>query len=161
MAYRQAGLPTQPHRIVRHPGRTALDGRPWQTSVRFQAASGSENLATLWARSKIAALEDELMFGADPDTVRENITNVALDYGLLTRYTSLVAVDRTPVRPENEALARAEIPGLLPAETSTSVAYANTATGWQTQLFLSLLTFLTASGLLWFSGARPPVLRKL
>jgi Ca-activated chloride channel family protein len=136
-----------------------LDGRPWQTDVRFQTANGSENLATLWARRKIAALEDQLMFGAEPDEIREKITRVALDYGLLTRYTAMVAVDRTPVRPENEDLGRADIPGLLPAGSSISTAYANTATGWKTQLFLSLLTFLTAAGLLWSSGARLPMTR--
>jgi Ca-activated chloride channel family protein len=134
-----------------------LDGQPWQTDAHFQAANGSENLATLWARRKIEALEDALMFGADPEAIREQITEIALNYGLLTRYTSLVAVDKTPVRPENEGLARAEIPGLLPAGSSVSTAYASTATGWKSQLFLSFLTLFLAAGLLWSSGARPPM----
>jgi Ca-activated chloride channel family protein len=134
-----------------------LDGAPWRTGVRFQPAAGSENLATLWARRKIEALEDELMFGADAEQIRTEIIRVALDYGLLTRYTAMVAVDRTPVRPEAEGLARSDIPGLLPAGSASSSAYANTATGWKAQLLLSLLTLLLATGLLWFSGARLPM----
>ena len=42
------------------------------------------------------------------------MTDLALDFGLLTKHTSLVAIDATPVRPSEEVLATHEIPTNLP-----------------------------------------------
>jgi len=119
--------------------------------------SGSDNLAILWARKKIESLEDALMFGADRELTQLEITGVALDYGLLTRHTSLVAVDKTPRRDVSETFGQANVPGLLPAGTSSQLAgFPNTATGWLTQLLLSLFVLLLSFSLLWFSGSRLP-----
>lgn len=136
----------------------------WQLEVNgWDAASGNygtDNLAILWARKKIEALEDSLMFGADPELTQLEITATALEYGLLTRHTSLVAVDKTPRRGDNEVLAQSDVPGLLPAGTSSQLAgYPNTATGWVTQVLLSLFVLLLSFSLLWFSGSRLPMVR--
>ena len=139
-----------------------LNGLDWHLDVNgWDAASsgpGEDNLASLWARKKIEALEDGLMFGADAELTRLEITGVALDYGLLTRHTSLVAVDKTPRRHANEVLALADVPGLLPSGSSTRLAgYPATATGWVSQLLLSLFVLLLATAMLLFSGSRLPV----
>jgi Ca-activated chloride channel family protein len=136
-----------------------LDVNGWDaTGVGSGNGSGTDNLAILWARKKIEALEDGLMFGADRELTQLEITDVALDYGLLTRHTSLVAVDKTPRRGTSEALGQVNVPGLLPAGTSAQLAgFPNTAAGWLTQLLLSLFVLLLASSLLWFSGSRLPM----
>ena len=139
-----------------------LNGRDWTLEVNgFDAVSsepGDDNLAKLWARKKIEALEDGLMFGADPELTRLEITGTALDYGLLTRHTNLVAVDRTPRRSEAEALMRSEVPGLLPAGSNVQFAgYPRTATGWVAQLLLSLFVLLLATAMLLFSSSRLPM----
>ena len=139
-----------------------LNGLDWNQHVNgWDAASsdpGDDNLARLWARKKIEALEDSLMFGADPELTRLEITSLALDYGLLTRHTSLVAVDKTPRRENGESLAQTDIPGLLPAGNSTKLAaYPKTATGWLAQLLLSVLVLLLATSMLLFSGNRLPL----
>jgi len=136
----------------------------WQLDINgWDAANGSQgtdNLAILWARKKIEALEDSLMFGADPELTQLEITATALEYGLLTRHTSLVAVDKTPRRDSSETLAKSDVPGLLPAGTASQLAgYPNTATGWVTQLLLSLFVLLLSFSLLWFSGSRLPMIR--
>lgn len=119
---------------------------------------GTDNLAIMWARKKIEALEDSLMFGADPELTQLEITATALEYGLLTRHTSLVAVDKTPRRANSETLMQSDVPGLLPAGASTQLAgYPNTATGWLTQLLLSMFVLLLSGSLLWFSGSRLPM----
>ncbi len=134
-----------------------FNGAEWDLDIDGWVVGG-ENLAILWARKKIEALEDGLMFGADKELTDLEITGLALDYGLLTRHTSLVAVDRTPRRDAAELLARSDIPGLLPAGTSSQVAaYPPTATGWLSQLMLSLLVLLLSGALLWFSGNRLPM----
>jgi len=118
---------------------------------------GGDNLAKLWARKKIESLEDGLMFGADPELTRLEITGTALDYGLLTRHTSLVAVDKTPRRDSDELLAQSNVPSLLPAGSSTHIAgYPSTATGWVSQLLLSLFVLLLSTSMLVFSGSRLP-----
>ncbi len=139
-----------------------LNGMDWTLDINgWDAASsapGDDNLAKLWARQKIEALEDSLMFGADPELTLLEITGVALDYGLLTRHTSLVAVDKTPRRDTADALARTDIPGLLPSGSSTQLAtYPKTATGWLAQLFLSAFVLLLSSAMLLFSGSRLPM----
>ncbi|MGK2924574.1 MAG: marine proteobacterial sortase target protein [Lysobacterales bacterium] len=137
-----------------------LDGRPWETVSRLSAQEGTEALATLWARGKIEALEDSRIFGVDPAEVRRQVVEVALRFGLLTPYTSLVAVDRTPVRPRAERLEAASVPGLLPAGSAAAAGFAATATGWQAQLALSLLSLFIATGMLLFAAparvTRPP-----
>jgi Ca-activated chloride channel family protein len=49
-----------------------------------------------WARSKVEALTDSLHEGADPRAVRREVVDIALQFGLVTRYTSLVAVEEVP-----------------------------------------------------------------
>jgi Ca-activated chloride channel family protein len=49
-------------------------------------------LGYLWARNRIARLDDYQRVANDPDRVRE-ITDLGLRYGLLTAYTSFVAID--------------------------------------------------------------------
>ncbi|MEE8338723.1 MAG: marine proteobacterial sortase target protein [Xanthomonadales bacterium] len=139
-----------------------LNGLDWNLTVNGWDAAvggpGGDNLAKLWARKKIEALEDSLMFGADPELTQLEITGLALDYGLLTRHTSLVAVDKTPRRDAGEALAQSDIPGLLPAGSSTRVAgYPSTASGWVSQLLLSMFVLLLATSMLVFSGSRLPM----
>ncbi len=139
-----------------------LNGVDWDLDVNgWDAASsypGDDNLAKLWARKKIEALQDSLMFGADPELIRLETTGLALDYGLLTRHTSLVAVDRTPRRSNGELLAQTDVPGLLPAGAPPQLAgFPNTATGWLTQLLLSLFVLGLATCMLLFSGNRLPM----
>ena len=130
-----------------------LGDRPWQQNSRILPGAGSENLATLWARSKIEALEDSRIFGENPAFIRGAVTDVALEFGLLTPYTSLVAVDKTPSRPTDSSLDSEEIPNLLPAGSTASVSgFSQTATAWVTQLILSLITLLIATGMILFTA---------
>jgi Ca-activated chloride channel family protein len=125
-----------------------LDGQYWESTARVASAGGSESIATLWARSKIQALEDSRLFGTDAEFVREQVTGLALAFGLLTRYTSMVAVDRTPVRPENENLQTRDVPNLLPAGSSFASGFSQTATAWPLQLAFSLISLLVVLGML-------------
>jgi Ca-activated chloride channel family protein len=157
-----ARLPGQPRELSLH---GQLDGQPWEQTSRPLPGPGNQELATLWARSKIDALEDSRMFGEDEELIRLQVTQLALEFGLLTPYTSLVAVDHTPARPAGETLEANEVANLLPAgSASHSMGFSATATGWQTQLVSALATLLLAASLLWFStpsrrlqvGGSPP-----
>jgi Ca-activated chloride channel family protein len=52
-------------------------------------------LKYLWARNRIARLDDYQRTGNDPAR-KEAITQLGLQYHLLTKYTSFIAVDKTP-----------------------------------------------------------------
>jgi Ca-activated chloride channel family protein len=72
---------------------TGHNGRgPYQASVAVSRASVDERHAALrhlWARTRIAELAD---FGSVGEEKAAEITTLGLTYGLLTRYTSFVAV---------------------------------------------------------------------
>jgi Ca-activated chloride channel family protein len=127
-----------------------LEGRDWEATSALSPAAGGEALAVLWARSKIEALEDSQIFGVDPASVRRQVVEIALRFGLLTRYTSLVAADRTPARPGAQRLEAEQVPSLVPAGSTVGSGFAQTATGWPLQLALSLLSLLVATGMLLF-----------
>lgn len=138
-----------------------LNGHEWQETVfgreAVESLEGGDNLAKLWAKRKVEALQDSLLFGADPELTHLQITEVALDFGLLTSHTALVAVDKTPRRPADDILASFDIPGLLPAGSSRQLAgYPSTATGWLAKTLLSAFVLLLATAMLLFSGSRMP-----
>ncbi len=77
--------------------------------------SSTKGLDKLWAYRKIQSLEDQLLFGADTQETEDAITEVALNHSLVTRYTSLVAVEEAISRdPENAPLKTAAIPQAMP-----------------------------------------------
>jgi Ca-activated chloride channel homolog len=93
----------------------------YQTSIPVPAASGDAShraLRQLWARTRIADLSD---FG--PSTPSEervaDITSLGLTYGLLTRYTSFVAVQEI-VRRATDGAVDVDQPLPLPAGVSDS-----------------------------------------
>jgi len=140
-----------PARQVRLSG--DLNGARWEQETGPHPGAGSDSLATLWARARIEALQDSRLFlDTDADEVRQDIIQLALEFGLLTPYTSLVAVDNTPQRPAGAALAQNDIPNLLPAGSSSQLSgFSSTATGWQVQLSGALALLLLAASMLWFS----------
>ena len=71
-------------------------------------------MSKLWARKKIASLMDSIVEGADRAEVRRQVIDVALAHHLVSKYTSLVAVDVTPTSPTGSPMTRA-VPTELPA----------------------------------------------
>lgn len=87
----------------------------WREALDVSAARPADGVAKDWGRRKIAAIEDGRMEGVDAETVRARALAVALEHGLVSRYTSLVAVDVTPVRPHGEGVDSRAVPTNLPA----------------------------------------------
>jgi len=93
-------------------------GAPWQLEVPLDEALPRPGVAKLWAREKIASLE-ALRFSPDlpagsGEAVDAELLDTALAYGLVSRLTSLVAVDLTPARPEDSPLSPREVALNLP-----------------------------------------------
>ena len=72
----------------------------WQQTVILQDGKNHSGIHTAWARSKIASLLEQ---HHDADTkkrgieLKQQIVQTSIDHHLVSRFTSLVAVDATPV----------------------------------------------------------------
>jgi len=104
-------------------------------------------LGTLWAREKIANLMDTLRGGAPEEEVRTGVLKLALDHHLVSKYTSLVAVDKAQVRERDELLKSASMPTNLPEGWSYDAVYGELprgATDARVHLLGGLLLLLSA-----------------
>ncbi len=89
------------------------NGHTWARSLNLADAPRGR-IALVWARAKVESLKDAMIRGGDAEKLEQEITRVALAHHLITDYTSLVAVDRTPARPSGEALQTDEVPLQVP-----------------------------------------------
>ncbi len=91
----------------------------WTVDLPLDKAAAREGIGKLWARSKIRAVEGQRnKAGASADQreqADEAVLQTALTHGLVSRRTSLVAVDVEVSRPEGVQLASVEVPLNLPA----------------------------------------------
>lgn len=78
---------------------------------KVRPAPNNAALSYLWARGRIARLDDYQRLANDPDRVKE-ITQLGLDFHLLTAYTSFIAVDEVVrnTRPEDAQTVRQPLP---------------------------------------------------
>jgi Ca-activated chloride channel family protein len=135
-----------------------IAGNPWerrllglgsQANTDNNANNTNQGLRQLWARAKVDSLEDN-MLGEDHEGItklEERITQVALEHSLVSAYTSLVAIDVTPVRPDDADTTIGDVPQTLPAGQSYDAifgGYPNTATPSLRHLLLGVLALVLA-----------------
>ncbi|AZT85947.1 marine proteobacterial sortase target protein [Marinobacter sp. NP-4(2019)] len=105
------------------------DGSRWQQSLDLKQAAPGKGLHRYWARQKIDSLLDTGLSAQVDEATRRDVTTLALDHQLMTRYTSFVALDKTPVRDTGTALETDHLPTLLPAGSQPAMLrYPQTAT---------------------------------
>lgn len=90
-----------------------LGGQFWQRRLLLQRDAKAKGLDLLWARKQIGALLLSKN-GSNSDRIKRQVTQVALDYHLVSPYTSLVAVDQTPSRPYGDLSVEGHSSTLLP-----------------------------------------------
>ena len=73
-------------------------GQPWREVVPLEAFQSAVGVAAHWAGQRIDALESERGGAIEPEWIDREVLATALDHGLVSSRTSLVAVDRTPLR---------------------------------------------------------------
>ena len=91
----------------------------WTVSLPLEKAGERSGIGKLWARSKIRALEGlrskAVATDAQRDLANEELLQTALAHALVSRRTSLVAVDVEVSRPEGVSVASIDMPLNLPA----------------------------------------------
>ncbi len=134
--------------LLRISGHSATGG--WSTELPLRGTRAHPGVAALWARSAIADLLDRERRGGDAEAIRAAVVATALAHHLVSKYTSLVAVDKTPVRPDAAALEPEQVPNLLPHGQSMRAIFGfpATATGWQGRAAAGLVLLLLG-WLLW------------
>jgi len=89
------------------------EGR-WQETKDLSDADDAAGLSVLWARAKIADLEERRFDRASAAGIDAEILKTALDHNIVSRLTSLVAVDITPSKPMSDKLNTSNVPTMLP-----------------------------------------------
>ena len=85
-----------------------IEGEPasWPLTVSLPASeSRNEVLSKVWARQKIEDLMQSTYYAGSP-AVEEEVTRLALDYRLMSQYTSFVAVDEKELDKTKQPMAR-------------------------------------------------------
>ena len=124
---------------------SGISSTPWTRQLPLHLGEPRPGISTLWARHKIESLMDEQASGVSDDEIRTQVLQLALSYGLVTKYTSLVAVDRTPARVAEESLESQQVPNAKPAGSEWRAAsYPRTATPARLQLLIGALAFMLA-----------------
>ena len=127
-------------RVDRLQGTVAVSGlrpEPWTRQLPLSGGSAvpAPGIGRLWARARIDTLEDDLRRGGDEARLRQDIVDTALRHGLVSRFTSLVAVDKTPARPAGEAMGSTRVMNATP---EGSLQFAQGSMGWLRELLLAL-----------------------
>jgi len=106
-------------RLDRFVGEVRLRGRrggaPLDLRLPLTPGKSESGVHKLWARRKIAHWMGQAASGVDAETIRERVTAVAIRHELVSKFTSLVAVDVTPTRPSGAAGAGTNVPNHGPA----------------------------------------------
>lgn len=91
-----------------------LAGAPWEIRLPLNAGETRPGIGKLWARRKIEQLEADARIEGNWQKHNGDILKTALGHHLVSRLTSLVAVDVTPARPDGETLTTRDMPVNLP-----------------------------------------------
>jgi Ca-activated chloride channel family protein len=132
-------------------------GKPWRVAVDTTAFADRAGIAVLWARKKIRILMDSLAAGSDPEQVKRAVTELALANHLVSRYTSLVAVEEKVSRPQ-KPLQKRTVKTNLPAGWRHNTIFAGGSSTASPAALLLLTGFLLLliSGLLAWMRRRMP-----
>lgn len=117
----------------------------WRQTIALDRSESRAGVATLWARSKIEDLMDSRARGANEEAIRAEVLPLALQYQLVSKYTSLVAIDKTPVRPSGEPLNTTRLENTKPQGSTWQASGAPAAaTNAELQLLIGLTCLLLA-----------------
>ena len=92
-----------------------IAGQPWSQTISLTDSRIGTGIGRFWAKQKVASLEARSYTGQSARDVNDAVEAVALAHGIVGRTTSLVAIDVTPPRPDNQPLASESLPVDLPA----------------------------------------------
>ncbi len=122
-------------------------GKSWEYTIDTSGSSSRPGLAALWARKKISSEMQSLALGADPEKVKKTILATALSHQLVSKYTSLVAVDKIVSKPKASQSSKEVVKTAAPRGMQMQAVFgggSRTATPSALHLLAGSLLLLTA-----------------
>jgi Ca-activated chloride channel homolog len=151
-----ARLPALPEQgqVVTLSGRA--HGAAWVRQVPISSVTAQAGVSKLWARERISALTRQRNFGCDSAEAEASIVDLALRHHLVSEFTSLVAVDETPVRPPGTEDRSEQAPTSAPAGSywAQTTGFAKTATNAGVELLIGCAC-LAFAALIYLRSALP------
>jgi len=118
----------------------------WKRTVAFNHGKSHQGIAHVWARKKVESLLDKERTEGKQDSIKKDITEVALRHQLISPYTSFVAVEELISRPKKEALNKKTVPNVIAkGQNLQHVNYPQTATPLWFNLFSGLMALVAAT----------------
>lgn len=125
-------------------------GKGWEYAVDTTSHGSRPGIAALWARKKIRSEMDTLALGGDEENVKKVVLATALEHQLVSKYTSLVAVDKMVSRPQGALSQKQVVKTAAPHGMDMEAVFgggAKTATPSALHVLFGTLLFM-AAGLL-------------
>ncbi|WNM63790.1 marine proteobacterial sortase target protein [Candidatus Nitrospira neomarina] len=128
---------------------------PWKRVLPFAAGLSRSGIAVHWARQKISQLMGQQASSPQPDQsepqteLRQAVIDVATRHHLVSRYTSLVAVETTPARSEHRPLHSHAMKANLPHGMQYEAIFGWPQTATPSTLYLLVGIFMVWVGWLW------------
>jgi Ca-activated chloride channel family protein len=124
---------------------------PYETTISFNAAKATSHpgITTLWARQRVEELMDQWRESDENNKaeIRASIIAHAIRYHLVTRFTSLVAVEEVVVNTSGESQT-VPVPTELPAGWEMEKVFGPPATGTADAFLETLGIILLAAGIM-------------
>ncbi len=114
----------------------------WTQTLEVESVDQHAGIGVDWARKMITQWQRAETRGEPRDLIKDQITQLALDFHLVSPFTSLVAVDVTPARPDSEGLNQHVVPPQRPH--GLEIRLAQSATGYQLTLLAGLVLMILA-----------------
>lgn len=110
--------------------RGKVAGRPFDRAIALNLASSQsahDVVSTMWARAKVEDLMSRDLMGAQSNNqkpeIRDAVTQLGLEYSIMTQYTSFVAVEQTVVTEPGKTPRTIEVPVEMPEGVSYQGIY--------------------------------------
>ena len=130
-----------------------IEQRSWQTNVQATSNVSSNRLGTLWARQKVADIEDKGRRGElNKASVKDAVLDVALTHQLLTRFTAFIAKEERPSRPQDQSVQSEAIANVIPH--GTPMTFARTSTMAPITFWLGVMGMIVTTLLLLVNKGR-------
>ncbi len=124
-----------------------IAGKQWRATLKLNGGQSNSGIPAVWARSKIAALMNQMYQKSQSKAdIRKAIIKTAREHHLVSKFTSLVAVDVTPARPMETALQSHAMAVNLPAGWNYDKVFGKmpaTASGARLDLVYGLLSIFS------------------
>ena len=132
-----------------------VQGKPWKQVAETIGGGKRPGIAGLWARKKIRTIMDSSSLGVNEEEIKQQVLSTALQYHLVSKYTSLVAVEQQVSRPSDRALQQKDLKTNMPAGWVANKVFAGrarTATASGMQIVSGLL--LIVAGLFFLQSRK-------